>query len=312
MHLAPIILFTYNRLEHTKKTIESLSKNALAKESELYIYSDAAKTETDLEKVKAVREYIYTIYGFKKINIIEAKKNKGLANSVIDGVTEIINKYKKVIVLEDDLVTSKYFLEYMNESLNLYEKREDIWSIAGYSPNIDIPKEYKYDIYLTYRGCSWGWATWKDRWDGIDWNIRDYSEFKKNKKLITEFDISGSDMSPMLDDQMNGRINSWAIRWCYNQYKQKKLTVYPVKSLVRNIGNDLSGTHTSITNKYDCELLDKKVNVENVHKIDNYICEKFKEFYDLNFIYKVAIIIKKLGLYKQFRYIRNKLLIRIK
>lgn len=305
MNLAPIVLFTFNRLEHTKETINALKKNYLASESELFIYSDGARNELEKVKINDLRIYLRGIDGFKKITIIESEKNMGLAKSVINGVTDIINKYKKIIVLEDDLITSKYFLCYMNESLNMFKSREDIWSIAGYSPNINICKKYNDDIYLTKRGCSWGWATWKDRWDSIDWDIADYIQFKKSRKLKKEFNVSGSDMSPMLDDQMNGRINSWAIRWCYNQFKQNKLTVYPKISMVKNIGTDLSGTHSSKTSKYDVNINQKNILINKEIKVQKEILNQFKEFYDIDLLGYVAIGLKKIGLYRFSRKIRN-------
>lgn len=308
MSLAPIILFTFNRLEHTKKTIESLKNNNLANESELFIYSDAARNNNEEKKVDLVRKYLKTISGFKSITIIESERNNGLAKSVIDGVSEVINKYNKVIVLEDDLISSKYFLEYMNEALDLYENRKDIWSIAGYSPKIDIPKEYTDDIYLIRRGASWGWSTWKDRWILNEWEILDYDKFRKNRKLIKEFNIGGSDMAPMLEDQMKGRINSWAIRWGYNQFKNDMWTIYPVKSLINNIGNDLSGTHTPITSKYDIKLENNKVILNRDVLINEKIMKSFKVFYDLSAVGYLSIVIKKIGMYRSARNLRNKIL----
>ncbi|MDZ5065934.1 glycosyltransferase family protein [Clostridium perfringens] len=304
--LAPIVLFVYNRLEHTKKTIESLKKNILANESDLYIFSDAAKYDSEFKKVEEVRDYIDKIDGFKSVKIIKAENNRGLANSVINGVSKIIDCYGKIIVLEDDLVTSKYFLKYMNEALDIYEKRKDIWSISGYTPNIRINENYPDDVYLTYRGCSWGWATWKNRWENIDWSIEDYNAFKSNYLLRKRFNMSGTDMSPMLDDQMNGRINSWAIRWCYNQFKENKVTVYPIKSYVNNIGTDLSGTHSPITNKYKNSLCDYELKINNDLELDNNILIEFKKFYDLNWKGYLALIVKNIGLYKPARKFRNK------
>ncbi|MDK0627471.1 glycosyltransferase family A protein [Clostridium perfringens] len=305
---APIILFVYNRLEHTKKTIESLKENTLAKDSELYIFSDGAKNAEQVDRVLEVREYIKKIDGFKSIHIIKSKSNKGLANSVIDGVNKIIEKYGKVIVLEDDLITSKYFLEYMNEALDLYEDRLDIWSISAYTPNIRFKDNYKYEIYLTGRGSSWGWATWKDRWETIDWDLKDYFKFKKSSIERQKFNLSGSDMSFMLDDQMCGRINSWAIRWCYSQFRQNKLTIYPKKSLINNIGNDLSGTHTPITNKYSVKISNEKPLLYRDLKTDKDVLMEFKKFYDLNILGCLGVFIKKLGLYKPARKLRNKLI----
>jgi len=151
MKLSPIVLFVYNRPEHTKKTIEALQKNELAKDSELFIYYDGPKNEDIKEKVNEVREYIKGIQGFKKITIIERDKNFGLANNMIQGVSEIFNTFEKVIVLEDDLVTSKYFLKFMNSTLEFYNGIDKIFVVSGYSHNVKIPKKYFYDVYSSYR-----------------------------------------------------------------------------------------------------------------------------------------------------------------
>jgi len=243
--LSPIILFVYNRPWHTEQTVEALKKNELAGESDLFIFSDGPKVEND-ENVKKVREYIKTINGFNSVTIIEREKNLGLANSVIAGVTEIVNKFGKVIVLEDDLVTSKYFLKFMNEALDFFKDRNDVFSISGHSypPSImKIPHSYKHDIYLSYRFGSWGWATWKDRWNKVDWEIKDYEQFKKDNKMKADFNRGGSDMSDMLISQMEGKIDSWAIRFDYAHFKNYCYNIRPVKSLVHNIGFDGSGVH---------------------------------------------------------------------
>lgn len=305
MSLAPIVLFTFNRLDHTKKTIDALKENILAKESELFIFSDGARNSEEYIKVKSVRKYLKSIDGFKKINIIEAEKNRGLAKSVISGVTDIINKYGKVIVLEDDLVTSKYFLKYMNEALNIFKEREDIWSISGYGPNINIPTDYKDDIYITKRGSSWGWATWKDRWELVDWKVSDYNIFKSNREMIQEFNLSGKDLAPMLDDQIDGRIDSWAIRWVYSQFRNNMYTVYPIKSLVKNIGNDLSGTHTTTTTHFNVKLGEKEINLNKNIKYNKGINKYFKEFYDSNFSGYLALVVKKIGLYRLAKKVRK-------
>ena len=305
MSLAPIVLFTFNRLDHTKKTIDALKENILAKESELFIFSDGARNSEEYIKVKSVRKYLKSIDGFKKINIIEAEKNRGLAKSVISGVTDIINKYGKVIVLEDDLVTSKYFLKYMNEALTIFKEREDIWSISGYGPNINIPTDYKDDIYITKRGSSWGWATWKDRWELVDWKVSDYNIFKSNREMIQEFNLSGKDLAPMLDDQIAGRIDSWAIRWVYSQFRNNMYTVYPIKSLVKNIGNDLSGTHTTTTTHFNVKLGEKEINLNKNIKYNKGINKYFKEFYDSNFSGYLALVVKKIGLYRLAKKVRK-------
>ena len=255
--VAPVVIFVYARPDHTKKTIESLAKNYFADETEVYIYSDASKNKKTLQQVELVREYIKSLPQrniFKSVKIFKAKLNKGLANSVISGVTEIIEQYGKVIVVEDDLIFSPDFLQYMNKALNYYEGYNNIWSISGYTFKIKIPKDYKNDIYLSYRGCSWGWATWKDRWEKVDWDVLDYQNFKNNKELRLKLNRGGRNMSNGLDAQMQSKIDSWAIRWCYAQSKLDMLTVYPIVSRIKNIGLDGTGTHSGITSKYNAVI----------------------------------------------------------
>ncbi|MDR0677960.1 MAG: glycosyltransferase, partial [Holosporaceae bacterium] len=162
--LVPIVLFTHNRPRHTQQTIESLMKNDGASGSELFVFSDGGKNEEDWNKVQKVREYLKTVSGFKKIEIFESKYNKGLTNSIVDGVTEIINKYGKIIVLEDDMVTSKYFLRYMNDALELYEHDEAVACITGYV----YPIENLPETFFIKTGDCWGWATWKDSWNHFE------------------------------------------------------------------------------------------------------------------------------------------------
>lgn len=246
MTLATIILFVYNRPWHTQQTVEALQKNKLAEKSDLYIFADGPKTAND-EKVSEVRKYIKTISGFKSVTIFEKERNCGLANSVIAGVTEIINKFGKVIVVEDDLVTSKYFLKFMNEALDFFENDERIFSVSGYSYSdkiLKIPKSYRHDIYLSYRNESLGWGTWINRWKKVDWEITDFKEFCENPKLRNAFNRGGADMSGMLKAQMEGRIDSWAIKFDYALFKNDCFNVKPIKPLVCNIGLT-SGTHCS-------------------------------------------------------------------
>lgn len=280
--LAPIVLFVYNRPRHTQQTVGALQKNDLATESDLFIFADGAKTEND-EKVNEVRKYIKTITGFKSVTIFEKEKNCGLANSVIAGVTEIINKFGKAIVVEDDTVTSKYFLKFMNEALDFFENDEQIFSVSGYTypaKTMEIPKNYKYDIYLSYRHGSWGWGTWKDRWESVDWNITDFKEFCGNPKLQKAFNRGGADMSGMLKNQMKGKIDSWAIRFDYSLFKQNKFNIRPVKSLVNNVGLDNSGTHTGKDDRLN-NILDNNWNprIETVEP-NKAILTNFRRVFD--------------------------------
>lgn len=249
--LAPIILFTYKRLGTLKKTINSLQENYLAKDSELFIFSDAPKSEIDFQKVALVREYLKTIDGFKKITVYESDINKGLAKSIIEGVSRIINIYNKVIVVEDDLSTTPNFLSYMNCCLNYYQTNKKVFSVSGYSFNLGVNNYYKYDSYFLNRGWSWGWATWSDRWEKVDWLINDYAKFVLDRNAQKEFAKGGSDLNAMLRKQMTGNLDSWAIRWFYTQFKIKGLTVYPIYSKVFNNGFDNEATHTTgLSNRY--------------------------------------------------------------
>ena len=248
--LAPICLFTYNRLTETKQTVEALQKNFLTKESELFIFSDGAKNEEGVLKVNEVRAFLKGISGFKSVTIFESKQNKGLANSIIAGVTQIIEKYGVVIVLEDDLITSPNFLNFMNEALDFYANKPKVFSISGYSMDLPSLNNYRKDYYLGYRASSWGWATWLNKWENVDWEIKGYDKFKWNIIEKLKFMRGGYDMPYMLWKQMNGKIDSWAIRWCYYQFRKQMFTVFPTLSKVESIGFGKEATHTRNASRF--------------------------------------------------------------
>jgi len=246
MRLAPIALFVYNRPEHTRQTIEALQKNFLADGSELFIYSDAAKDTASTQNVEVVRKYVMQVGGFKNVVLTFRNRNWGLAESIIDGVTDVVNKHGRIIVLEDDLVTSPYFLKYMNEALETYASDARIMSISGYNHPRELmkfPKIYRKDVWLSLRNSSWGWGTWANRWEKVDWQVKDYADFTRNTSLKERFNQGGDDLCAMLDSQMEGKINSWAIRFSYAHFKSGSYSLCPVKSYVKNIGHDGTGTH---------------------------------------------------------------------
>ncbi len=254
---APVVLFVYNRLDHTIHVLESLAKNLLADQTDLYVFSDAAKTENGLEKVTAVREYIRKEEwrkNFQNVTVVEAEKNQGLAKSIIGGVSKIIEEYGKVIVLEDDLVLSPYFLQYMNGALEYYQNATEVWSVSGYSFPMRSLKKYPHDVFYSYRGCSWGWATWKDRWEKTDWEVKDYPKLMSDAAWQKRFNRGGADLTGMLTMQMEGKINSWAIRWVFAQSNLEMYTVYPKFSYILNDGCDGSGTHVGTTEEYRTEI----------------------------------------------------------
>jgi len=261
---APVLLFTFKRLATLKKTVSALRENQLAAESDLFIFSDQASKADDFAQVRAVRDYLQTIDGFKSIHIIEAARNKGLANSIIEGVTEIVNRYGRVIVLEDDILTTPNFLTFMNAALIKYQRQQNVFSISGYSFNLGTDNAWsqQFDTYFTTRGWSWGWATWKDRWTDVDWQVKDYPVFVKDAAEKKKFAEGGSDLNLMLKRQMTGQLDSWAIRWFYHQYKVKGLTLYPILSKVYNDGFDDLATHTRGANDRYQPLLDKTIRFE--------------------------------------------------
>jgi hypothetical protein len=241
---APILLFTYNRLFETKKTLEALQDNIGALDSDLTIFSDSAKDTDSIESVTLVREYLKAVTGFKSVTIIERPENFGLAKSIITGVSEVIKKYNRVIVVEDDLLTSKNFLSYMNQALGFYENNPSVWSISGFSFPITFSDDYNNDIAFGVRASSWGWATWVGQWEKVDWDVLDYDDFILDKNAQRKFKEGGSDLCKMLSDQVQGKINSWAIRFCYAQFRHKSVDVYPRVSKVQNIGFSEGASHT--------------------------------------------------------------------
>ncbi len=300
--LAPIVLFAYNRPDHLKQTIESLLKDELAKDSEIYFFSDGSKNEHDKENVSLVRKYMNQIVGFKKITISASDTNQGLANSVINGISQIFNQFDKAIILEDDLQLSEYFLRYMNSALDFYENNANIFSISGYCLPIDIPTDYKHELFLFNRINSWGWATWKNRWSSIDWKVSDFNHFISTKNLIEKFNQCGEDVTIMLLKQMLGKIDSWAIRFNYACFKQNKLNVYPVKSLVQNTGTDGSGSHVKATKRFISEMANKVPEIIELQEIDQQIANNYRLYFKSS-LYRRTINFFKLNFLKyQFKH----------
>lgn len=284
--LAPICLFTYTRLEETKQTVNALKANFLASESDLFVFSDAGKNELTWSLVLEVRKFLKQISGFKSITIIELNTNKGLANSIISGVNQIINKYGKVIVMEDDLITTPNFLDFMNQALFFYENSFSVFSVSGYTMDLPILKKYNKDFYLSYRASSWGWATWKDRWLKVDWEVKGYKSFIWNPFKIFMFMKGGSDLPFMLWKQMNNKIDSWAIRWCFNQFCDNSFTVYPSESKVFNVGIGENSTHTKFGNYFNPQNFNfqsKNVFIfENTTEVHKIIASEFKSFFSIH------------------------------
>jgi hypothetical protein len=251
---APIVLFTYDRPGHTRQTLEALAANEGAGESELFVYSDGPKTPDHTDSVGEVREYVRSVTGFKSVTVIEREGNLGLANSVLAGVTEVLTRSHSVVVLEDDLLTTRNFLAFVNSALSTYEGRPDVFSVTGYNYPLETPAGYREDAYLSYRSSSWGWGTWRDRWVEVDWTVGDYDEFLRDPGAQELFRRGGDDLAQMLELQMSGQLDSWSIRFDYAHYKHDAFCVHPVVSKVQNIGFDGSGVHCDHSDDYIVEL----------------------------------------------------------
>ena len=253
MNLAPIVLFIYNRPQHTLKTLEALMQNELAEKSELFIYCDGPKPNAkkeDLDKIDAVHTIILKKQWCKKVHIIKAEVNKGLANSIVAGVTEIVNRYGKIIVLEDDIVTSKGFLRYMNEALDLYENEPKIMHIGSYLPYTNSYRKLPETFLSRFMSC-WGWATWKTSWNKANWNESELYEQIKDPKVRNEFNLEGVlNFHEQLENNIDGSINTWAIKWFASIFLCNGLCLYPSHSFTKNIGFDGTGEN--------CDLLDIK------------------------------------------------------
>ena len=240
MTYAPIALFTYNRADHTRQAVESLLRNAEAKDTDLFIFSDGPKNEKAAKEVKANREFVRTITGFKSITIIEREKNWGLSKNLIEGITKINNEFGRVIVVEDDLVVSPFFLRYMNDGLEKYEHDERVASISAFLNPIDgdIPNTF----FLRYFAC-WGWATWKRAWDLLNTDSRDL--LKKIRWKKNDFNIGGTGpFYGILYCDKVGLNDSWAVRFYASCFLAGKLHLFPNQTMAIQTGMDGSGTHS--------------------------------------------------------------------
>jgi hypothetical protein len=239
---APVLLFVYCRLDHVKKTVEALQRNSLAESTDLIVYADAPAKVKDELSVNGVRDYVKSISGFKSVELIFQQTNKGLAKSIVEGVTEQVNKYGKVIVLEDDLITSPYFLEYMNDALNRYEGNSKVMQVSGYNFPISgaIP-----ETFFLQLSSSWGWATWKESWSKLSMDTSQHIADVDKRNAVHRFNIEdGIGFYNHLLDNQSGVMNTWAVKWYASIFLQDGLCLYPSKTLVKNIGHDGSGENS--------------------------------------------------------------------
>jgi len=248
-NLYPIILFVYNRPWHTEQVLQALQKNELADQSHLIIYADGAKldaTDEQKKQIEKVREVVQKEQWCKTVEYRFAKQNIGCRNSIIAGITEVLKEYEAAIILEDDIVTSPYFLRFMNTTLNFYKDKKSVYSISGMtlpSTRFQLPGDYVYDVFVSLRQLNSGWGTWSDRWLPIDWELDFVSSFIENEAMKNAYIRGGDDLIRMLLEQVEGKSDAWDIQFTYNHFKNHAVSIIPRFSYVDNIGGDGSGTH---------------------------------------------------------------------
>ena len=292
--MAPICIFVYKRYETTKQMLESLLRCPECSDSELYVFMDEARNDHEAPQVEKVRALFDDIQGFKEVHPYPARMNKGMARSVIDGVTLVLQQHESIIVLEDDLVVSPDFLTFMNSAIESYQSRSDIWSISGYTPKLkEIEKFDPKGVFLVPRAQCWGWATWRDRWETVDWDVEDFNKLSHNKKLRESFDMGGNDLFRTLEMERRERIESWAVRWAYAASKQNKWTVNPMLSKVQNIGLKSSESHVGWHDeRHNVELIGNATVVDPNIQINNTLMYAFKKHHDLSIISKIGYFMR--------------------
>ena len=304
--LAPIVLFCYNRPWHTQQTLDALALNELASASDLIVYCDGPKNDSDEKTLQAITETRCVIKSdkrFKSITIVESEINKGLATSIIEGVTEVVNRYGKIIVLEDDIVTSPGFLTYMNDALNVYQEEEKVLHISGYM--YPVKKKLPETFFIRPTSC-WGWGTWMRAWNHFEKNVdKQINELDKMNGW-KEFTIDSSYPSFKYQLLLNqrGELNTWAIFWQASVFVKRGLSLHPFPSLVQNIGMDGSGENceeNKLNNPYKWESLSPKINV-------NYITPKVLKtnYRDLSFFFSSITKVRKNNWRDKFYLIRKR------
>ena len=248
--LAPIILFAYNRPWHTEQVLNALKSNELADQSHLIIFVDGPKdnaTSEQIQKIEEVKQLVHKDNWCGKVDYHFAEQNIGCRNSIIQGITKVLHQYPAAIILEDDIVTSKYFLKYMNLALKFYNNYPSVFSISAFNlseKSIPIPKDYAYDVYVSLRQLNWGWGTWANRWQLVNWDKSQIPNFMLSTKQVEAFNRGGDDLSRMLLEEFEEQSQAWDIQFSFAQFCNHAVSIVPCFSYTQNIGLDNSGTHT--------------------------------------------------------------------
>ncbi len=286
MKRAPVLITAYNRSESLDKVLENIQKSNHSSEYSFFIHIDGANIYKDNDILEQKKNQVVLEKYKDSLDIVDIKKESfhlGLSNSMITSVSSIISKYGRIIVIEDDLLLSPDALDFVNDALDFYQNDMNIWSVSAWTPKLVTKRGYKRSIHFQYRGSSWCWGTWKNRWNEVDWDVSDYDYFRNNYKAQLHFNRGGYDLSEMLRQQMIGTIDSWAIRWVYAQNKKNMLTVYPVENRVFNIGIGVGkGTHTT-EKKEQAIILRESRRYEFTKDINYEFVDEYKKFWGVGF-----------------------------
>jgi len=305
-NLAPIGVSTYARPEHLRRAIEALKNNVLATESDLYIFSDAPRSGDEL-RVEAVRKYLRTIDGFKSVTIVERKINDRVANSR-GGVNQLLDEFGRVIFFAEDVVTAPGFLTFMNEALKFYENNQRLYSISGYTPPLNIPADYQHDVFFLRRFNPWGFGTWKDRFKIEYISPAEFKKFISDRRRVREFiNGGGEDMLRMLKKDAYGEIDAGDVKAMYTQYLNDQYTVYPVKSLTKNIGFDGSGEHCGINDKYNTDIWSKVSDFKFIDHVkpDERIVKLNYELHRTTLRQRITRFTKDIGLFSYIKHTKD-------
>lgn len=295
---APIVMIVFNRPDHTQQVAEALRANSTAAESILYVFSDAPRGPRDEKGVSEVRKIIRRIDGFKAVNIIERPQNYGCSRNVLGAIDEVLTRHERCIIVEDDILVSPLFLDFMNKSLDVYESDESVFSIGAYCSAFKMPAHYKEETFLLSRSCAWGWATWRRAWNAISVDPAEVHKGLTDPAIREEFAKNGEDWLRTYDEDPD----IWDLRVSYGLWKKGMTTMMPVKSLSHNIGMDGSGVHYDGNAKQQTggyNFPDKLPEIKHLDFVDPAIQKAFRKFtHKPWYRVKAARLAKKAGIYR--------------
>ena len=309
MNLAPIVLFVYNRPWHTEQTLNALALNNLADKSVLYLYCDGPKkdaSEESLKKINEVRQLVKAKKWCKEVIVIENVINLGLANSVIKGVTEVIEKHGSAIVLEDDIITGTYFLKFMNEGLAAYKNDQQVFGISAFKyPSTNKIEKSTYFLPIS---SSWSYATWSNRWSKVNFDGKELLKEIDKKDLKKKINFGGYPFYEMLLNQVDNKVDSWAIRFYASMFLNNCMFLFPNTSLVQNIGFDASGVHCGEDEFFSSiNVSNEEVKVVKQEIIlNNKIVKLVKQSFELQNLLNNGLSHKKFELAKKGKHIFRK------